>query len=105
MSYLDELIETDTLLLIDFYSKDCGPCQMLLPELDKVEESLGDAISIQKIDVDQNTALTTEYSIKYQMRGVPTLMLFKRGKLLWKHSGYMNKEAILHHIKQNENNY
>lgn len=105
MNDLDTLIEGDKLLLLDFYSEDCGPCKMLTPELEKVEESLGNSISVLKIDIDKNTALTTEYSIKYQMRGIPTLMLFKRGKLLWKHSGYINKENILNHIKQNENNY
>ncbi len=105
MNDLDVLIEGDKLLLLDFYSEDCGPCKMLIPELEKVEESLNNSISILKIDIDKNTALTTEYSIKYQMRGIPTLMLFKRGKLLWKHSGYINKETILNYIKQNENNY
>lgn len=105
MIHLDDLISEDKLLLLDFYSKDCGPCQMFLPELDKIEETLGDAIYIHKIDIDEHTALTAEYSIKYQMRGIPSLMLFKKGKLLWKHSGYMSKENILHHIKQNENNY
>ena len=105
MNDLDTLIQGDKLLLLDFYSEDCGPCKMLTPELEKVEESLGNSISVLKIDIDKNTALTTEYSIKYQMRGIPALMLFKRGKLLWKHSGYINKENILNHIKQNENNY
>lgn len=105
MNNLEVLIENDKLLLLDFYSENCDPCTMLSPELEKVEESLGESISILKIDVDKNTALTTEYSITYQMRGIPTLMLFKKGKLLWKHSGYMNKENILQYIKQYENNY
>ena len=105
MNNLEALIENDKLLLLDFYSENCGPCTMLNSELEKVDESLGDSISILKIDVDKNTALTTEYSITYQMRGIPTLMLFKKGKLLWKHSGYMNKENVLQYIKQYENNY
>lgn len=105
MDNLDILIQGDRLLLLDFYSEDCGPCRMLTPELEKVEEVLKDSISILKINIEKNTALTTEYSIKYQMKGIPTLMLFKRGKLLWKHSGYISKDVILNHIKQNENNY
>lgn len=100
MSNFQELIDRDQLTLVDFFATWCGPCQMLAPVLEEVKKELQDDISIIKIDVDKNTALTTQYSTQYQMRGVPTLMLFRKGKLLWKQSGYMDKQTLLGHIDQ-----
>lgn len=105
MGNFQELIDRDQLTLVDFFATWCGPCQMLSPILEEVKKELRDDISIIKIDVDKNTALTTQYSTQYQMRGVPTLMLFRKGKLLWKQSGYMDKQTLLNHIDQYKNNY
>ncbi|MDM1378075.1 thioredoxin [Myroides marinus] len=105
MSNFQELIDRDQLTLVDFFATWCGPCQMLAPVLEEVKKELKDDISIIKIDVDKNTVLTTQYSTQYQMRGVPTLMLFRKGKLLWKQSGYMDKQTLLNHIEQYKNNY
>ncbi|WP_121964380.1 thioredoxin [Myroides sp. N17-2] len=105
MGNFQELIDRDQLTLVDFFATWCGPCQMLAPVLEEVKKELQDQISIIKIDVDKNTALTTQYSTQYQMRGVPTLMLFRKGKLLWRQSGYMDKQTLLKHIEQNKNNY
>lgn len=105
MGNFQELIERDQLTLVDFFATWCGPCQMLAPVLEEVKKELQDQISIIKIDVDKNTALTTQYSTQYQMRGVPTLMLFRKGKLLWRQSGYMDKQTLLKHIEQYKNNY
>lgn len=105
MSNFQELIDRDQLTLVDFFATWCGPCQMLAPVLEEVKKKLQDDISIIKIDVDKNTALTTQYSTQYQMRGVPTLMLFRKGKLLWKQSGYMDKQTLLDHIDQYKHNY
>lgn len=106
MGNFQELIDRDQLTLVDFFATWCGPCQMLAPVLEEVKKELQDQISIIKIDVDKNTApLTTQYSTQYQMRGVPTLMLFRKGKLLWRQSGYMDKQTLLKHIEQYKNNY
>ncbi|MGL4581870.1 MAG: thioredoxin [Flavobacterium sp.] len=105
MGNFQELIDRDQLTLVDFFATWCGPCQMLAPVLEEVKKELQDNISIIKIDVDKNTALTTQYSTQYQMRGVPTLMLFRKGKLLWRQSGYMDKQTLLKHIEQYKNNY
>jgi thioredoxin 1 len=64
---------------------------MLLPALNKVKESLKDRITIIKIDMDTNQEITQ----KYQVRGVPTLMLFQEGKQLWRQSGVLSKEEII----------
>ena len=105
MGNFQNLIESDQLVLVDFFATWCGPCQMLAPVLEEVKATLQDAITIIKIDVDKNPGITTQYSTQYQMRGVPTLMLFRKGKLLWRQSGYMDKQTILNNIEQYKNNY
>lgn len=105
MNKFEELINSDQLVLVDFFATWCGPCQMLAPVLEEVKQTLQDNITIIKIDVDKNQALTTQYSTQYQMRGVPTLMLFRKGKLLWRQSGYMDKQTLLANIEQYKNNY
>ncbi len=87
----DKLIHSETPVLIDFYATWCGPCQMLGPVLKQVKDSLGERISIIKIDVDKNQEIATVY----QVRGVPTMMLFQKGKQLWRQSGVLSKEEII----------
>lgn len=95
MSKFSELINQDTPVLVDFFAEWCGPCKMLAPVLKAVKEDLADNISIIKIDVDKNQALAA----KYQVRGVPTLLLFKKGKQVWRQSGLLQKEEIINIIK------
>jgi thioredoxin 1 len=91
MSNFKAIINSEKPVLIDFFATWCGPCQMLLPVLNQVKESLKDRITIIKIDVDKNQ----EMAQKYQVRGVPTLMLFQEGKQLWRQSGVLTKEEII----------
>lgn len=95
MSKFSELINQDTPVLVDFFAEWCGPCKMLTPILKAVKDDLGDTISIIKIDVDKNQALAA----KYQVRGVPTILLFKNGKQVWRQSGLLRKEEIMNIIK------
>jgi len=80
--------------LIDFNAEWCGPCKMMSPILKEVKDNLKDRISIIKIDVDKNQALAA----KYQVRGVPTLMIFKNGKQVWRQSGVLQKDEIINII-------
>lgn len=100
MPKFSELIHNkDTPVLVDFYAEWCGPCKMMSPVLKEVKDHLGDKVSIIKIDVDKNQALAA----KYQVRGVPTFLLFKNGKQLWRQSGGLRKEELLEIIsKHNE---
>lgn len=91
----NQIIDSEIPVLIDFFADWCGPCKMLVPVLENVKEELGDQVKIIKIDVDKNQALAT----KYQVRGVPTMLLFKNGKQLWRQSGVLKKEDIITIIK------
>ena len=89
------LIDSDQLVLIDFSAEWCGPCKMLAPILKKVKDELGNSVKIVKIDVDKNQPLAN----KYQVRGVPTMLLFKKGEQLWRQSGVLQKSEIVQIVK------
>ncbi|WP_298238415.1 thioredoxin [uncultured Algibacter sp.] len=95
-SNFNAIINSHTPVLIDFYAHWCGPCKTLAPILKDVKKELEGTIKIIKIDVDKNQALAT----KYQVRGVPTMMLFKNGKQLWRQSGVLQKGEIIAIINQ-----
>lgn len=94
-SKFSEIINDDKPVLVDFFATWCGPCKTLGPILDTVKAELGDAIKIIKIDVDKNQPLAAEY----QVRGVPTMILFKDGKQLWRQSGVLQKHELVSIIK------
>ncbi len=90
-SNFNTIINSETPVLVDFFADWCGPCKVLAPILKEVKDELGDRIKIVKIDVDKNQPL----SAKYQVRGVPTMILFKNGKQLWRQSGVLQKNDIV----------
>lgn len=94
-SKFSEIINDDKPVLVDFFATWCGPCKTLGPILDTVKAELGDAIKIIKIDVDKNQPLAAEY----QVRGVPTMILFKDGKQLWRQSGVLQKHELVQIIQ------
>ena len=94
MSKFSELINQDTPVLVDFFAEWCGPCKMLGPVLKQVKDTLGERVSIIKIDVDKNQ----ELAAKYNVRGVPTMLLFKNGKQVWRQSGVLQKDEIINII-------
>ncbi|WP_323789547.1 thioredoxin [Psychroserpens sp.] len=91
------LINSDTPVLVDFFADWCGPCKMLAPILKDVKKELGDNIKIIKIDVDKNQSLASKYKVK----GVPTMLLFKNGKQVWRQSGLLQKQEIINSINSN----
>jgi len=90
----DKVIDSETPVLVDFFAEWCGPCKTLAPILKQVKDELGDTVRIVKIDIDKNQPLAN----KYQVRGVPTMLLFKNGKQLWQKSGALPKHEILEAI-------
>lgn len=93
-SSFNDIINFDTPVLVDFFADWCGPCKSLAPILKAVKEELGEEIKIVKIDVDKNQSLAS----KYQVRGVPTMLLFKNGIQVWRQSGVLPKNEIIHII-------
>lgn len=91
------IINSDTPVLVDFFANWCGPCKMLAPILKDVKQELKDTVKIIKIDVDKNQPLAA----KFQVRGVPTMILFKNGKQVWRQSGVLQKNEIINIIKSN----
>lgn len=86
-----ELIQQDKPVLVDFFATWCGPCQAMAPILSEVKEKVQDRAVILKIDVDKNQQLAQQL----QVRGVPTLVLYKAGKQLWRQSGVVSASALL----------
>lgn len=99
MGNFNQIIQSDKPVLVDFFATWCGPCQMLAPILKDVKTNLGERIYIIKIDVDKNQAVAAQY----QVRGVPTMILFQNGKQLWRQSGVISKEEIIKIIVEKSN--
>jgi len=95
-SSFKRIIDSEIPVLVDFYADWCGPCKMLAPILSEVKKELGNAVKIVKIDVDKNQPIAA----KYQVRGVPTMLLFKKGKQLWRQSGLLQKNQLIDIIKK-----
>jgi thioredoxin 1 len=96
-SSFNTIINSETPVLVDFFADWCGPCKSLAPILKEVKQELGDAVKIVKINVDKNELLAA----KYQVRGVPTMLLFKNGKQVWRQSGVLQKSEIVNVINSN----
>lgn len=92
------IISSEIPVLVDFYADWCGPCKMLAPILKEVKDELGDTIRVIKIDVDKNQSLAA----KFQVRGVPTLLLFKNGQQLWRQSGLVQKKDLVQILKSHQ---
>lgn len=93
-----ELINQDKPVLVDFFAEWCGPCKMQAPILDDVKKRVGDEATIVKIDVDKNPAAAQQF----QIRGVPTLMIFRKGEVRWRSSGVFPANELERLINENK---
>ena len=98
MSKFNDIINESRPVLVDFYAEWCQPCKMVSPILDEVKKTMGEKVRIIKIDVDKNPSIATKYNI----RGVPTLMLFKNGQLKFNQAGVIPAEEIKKIILANQ---
>jgi len=92
-----KLINGEKPVLIDFHATWCGPCKMLAPVIKEVAKEVSGKVRVIKIDIDKNQALAQ----RYQVRGVPTLALFKDGEVIWRDSGVKTKHQIITSIEEN----
>lgn len=83
MEKFEEIIQSPVPVLVDFFATWCGPCRVQSPILEELHTEMGDKVRIIKIDIDKNEALAQ----KYMVQSVPTLMIFKNGKLEWRAAG------------------
>ena len=91
----NKIIQSGKPVLVDFFTEWCGPCKMMAPILKDVKKEVGDSVTIIKVDVDKSPQAAS----KYQVQGVPTLIIFKNGKALWRQSGVVPKAGLVGVIK------
>jgi thioredoxin 1 len=87
----NDIIQGDKPVLVDFFATWCGPCNYQGPILEELATAIGDEARIIKIDIDRNQAVAA----KYNVRSVPTLMIFKNGEVKWKEAGVKEKEQLI----------
>ncbi len=98
MANFKDIVNSEIPVLVDFSAEWCGPCKMMVPILEQVKSEMGDGVKVVKIDVDQNKSLADAYSV----RGVPTLMIFKNGKQIWRESGVRQASELVDILKKRE---
>jgi thioredoxin 1 len=96
MSDFQEIISSDKPTLVDFYATWCGPCKMQAPILEQVASEVGDDAKILKVDIDNNMDAARQYGV----RSVPTLILFKEGKEVWRKAGVSQKKVLVETIQK-----
>ncbi len=95
METFSQILNEDKPVLVDFFAEWCGPCKSMAPELKKFAETNKDFVRVLKVDIDKNRPTAEQFNIQ----GVPTLILFKKGKVLWRQSGAMNAQQLSGIIK------
>ncbi len=93
-SFSDLINKSEVPVLVDFYADWCGPCKYMSPVLKSVADKLEDKLKVVKVDVDKNQRAAQVY----QVQGIPTMILFYKGEVLWRQSGAMPEQLLLQHL-------
>ncbi len=97
METFKEIINGDKPVLVDFFATWCGPCKMMAPVVDELGKEIQGQARVLKIDIDKNEAVANEYRIQ----SVPTFILFKKGEVVWRQSGVIDKSTLSEQIRNN----
>lgn len=92
-----QLIQSSTPVLVDFYADWCGPCKAMNPVIQEVARTTKGKARVIKVNIDQSQAA----AMKYNVSAVPTLILFKNGQAIWRHSGMIDKNSLVNVIETN----
>lgn len=95
MNSFEGHINGDKPVVVDFFAEWCGPCKMMTPILKEIKERLGDKVTVLKIDIDKNPNVVGNYAVQ----AVPTLIVFKNGKVHWRKAGVAPAHEIMEHLK------
>lgn len=96
MSTFAEVISSEKPVLVDFFAEWCGPCKLMTPILKEVKSAMGDDVTIIKVDVDKNP----QAADAYQVQGVPTLIIFRKGKIMWRQAGVVQAKQLQQLLRQ-----
>lgn len=97
MASFNELIQSNTPVLVDFYADWCGPCKMMAPYLEEVAQKMKGKVKVIKVDIDKNQAAAFTYSVQ----SIPTLILFKDGQIKWRQTGVVDPTNIIQQVQKN----
>ena len=90
MESFNKLIDSDTPVLVDFYADWCGPCKAMNPAVQEVGKEVAGKARVIKVNIDKNQAAAMQYNV----RAVPTFIIFKKGRPVWRHSGMIDKNTL-----------
>jgi thioredoxin 1 len=91
-----KIIDNEKPVLVDFYADWCGPCRMMPPVLKEIKNRMGDQVQVFKVNVDEHS----DVAAHFQVSSIPTLMIFKKGQLLWREPGVKNASQLQQLLQQ-----
>lgn len=96
METFKDIVNGDQPVLVDFYADWCGPCKVMAPVIEQLGKELQGKARVLKIDIDKNESLADDYRIQ----AVPTFMVFRKGEVVWRHSGIIEKSVLIRQIEE-----